>query len=109
MAYRRAAPMAEQRVSRWYFGGLASCGAACCTHPLDLLKVKGKGGNTEGEPLLGGRRAVLRGRGMAARLGRGGGRLGEEAGGRGARGHGSGGGGAFVGYGGKGRGTGGQG
>ncbi|KAF1622776.1 UNVERIFIED_CONTAM: Mitochondrial dicarboxylate carrier, partial [Eudyptes pachyrhynchus] len=25
--------------SRWYFGGLASCGAACCTHPLDLLKV----------------------------------------------------------------------
>ncbi|KAM4890258.1 mitochondrial dicarboxylate carrier [Sylvia borin] len=34
-----AAPMAEQRVSRWYFGGLASSGAACCTHPLDLLKV----------------------------------------------------------------------
>ncbi|XP_074016316.1 mitochondrial dicarboxylate carrier [Numenius arquata] len=31
--------MAEGRVSRWYFGGLASCGAACCTHPLDLLKV----------------------------------------------------------------------
>ncbi|ELW68202.1 mitochondrial dicarboxylate carrier [Tupaia chinensis] len=31
--------MAEARVSRWYFGGLASCGAACCTHPLDLLKV----------------------------------------------------------------------
>ncbi|XP_015735311.1 mitochondrial dicarboxylate carrier isoform X1 [Coturnix japonica] len=31
--------MAEQRVSRWYFGGIASCGAACCTHPLDLLKV----------------------------------------------------------------------
>ncbi|XP_049632710.1 mitochondrial dicarboxylate carrier [Suncus etruscus] len=29
----------EVRVSRWYFGGLASCGAACCTHPLDLLKV----------------------------------------------------------------------
>ncbi|KAK6032496.1 dicarboxylate transporter domain protein, partial [Ostertagia ostertagi] len=24
---------------RWYFGGLASAGAACCTHPLDLLKV----------------------------------------------------------------------
>lgn len=32
--------MAEQRVSRWYFGGLASSGAACCTHPLDLLKVR---------------------------------------------------------------------
>ncbi|KAE8575965.1 hypothetical protein XENTR_v10004000 [Xenopus tropicalis] len=31
--------MAERRVSRWYFGGLASCGAACCTHPLDLIKV----------------------------------------------------------------------
>lgn len=29
----------EKRISRWYFGGLASAGAACCTHPLDLLKV----------------------------------------------------------------------
>ena len=28
-----------ERVGRWYFGGLASAGAACCTHPLDLLKV----------------------------------------------------------------------
>ena len=28
-----------KKVSRWYFGGLASAGAACCTHPLDLLKV----------------------------------------------------------------------
>ena len=28
------------RVARWYFGGLASAGAACCTHPLDLLKVR---------------------------------------------------------------------
>ncbi|VDN18557.1 unnamed protein product [Gongylonema pulchrum] len=28
----------EQRVSRWYFGGTASAGAAMCTHPLDLLK-----------------------------------------------------------------------
>lgn len=27
------------RVARWYFGGLASAGAACCTHPLDLIKV----------------------------------------------------------------------
>ena len=27
------------RKSRWYFGGLASMGAACCTHPLDLIKV----------------------------------------------------------------------
>ncbi|XP_059509841.1 mitochondrial dicarboxylate carrier [Stegostoma tigrinum] len=31
--------MSGSRRSRWYFGGLASCGAACCTHPLDLLKV----------------------------------------------------------------------
>uniref|UniRef100_A0A1A8JRT9 Mitochondrial dicarboxylate carrier n=2 Tax=Nothobranchius TaxID=28779 RepID=A0A1A8JRT9_NOTKU len=31
--------MTEKRMSRWYFGGLASCGAACCTHPLDLIKV----------------------------------------------------------------------
>uniref|UniRef100_A0A7E4VFR8 Mitochondrial dicarboxylate carrier n=1 Tax=Panagrellus redivivus TaxID=6233 RepID=A0A7E4VFR8_PANRE len=29
----------QQRLSRWYFGGLASAGAACFTHPLDLLKV----------------------------------------------------------------------
>ncbi|CAN0358038.1 mitochondrial dicarboxylate carrier [Lethenteron reissneri] len=29
----------SRRVSRWYFGGLASAGAACCTHPLDLIKV----------------------------------------------------------------------
>ena len=28
-----------ERVGRWYFGGLASAGAACITHPLDLLKV----------------------------------------------------------------------
>jgi len=26
-------------LSKWYFGGLASAGAACCTHPLDLIKV----------------------------------------------------------------------
>ncbi|CAG2068316.1 unnamed protein product, partial [Timema podura] len=29
----------RKRLSRWYFGGLGSAGAACCTHPLDLLKV----------------------------------------------------------------------
>lgn len=32
--------MKESKVSKWYFGGLASAGAACCTHPLDLLKVQ---------------------------------------------------------------------
>jgi dicarboxylate transporter 10 len=30
----------EQKVSRWYFGGIASAMACCCTHPLDLLKVQ---------------------------------------------------------------------
>lgn len=24
---------------RWYLGGIASSMAACCTHPLDLIKV----------------------------------------------------------------------
>lgn len=28
-----------KKVGRWYFGGMASAAAACCTHPLDLLKV----------------------------------------------------------------------
>ncbi|KAK6643346.1 hypothetical protein RUM43_004851 [Polyplax serrata] len=32
--------MSEKKLARWYFGGLASAGAACCTHPLDLLKVQ---------------------------------------------------------------------
>lgn len=30
----------ENKLSRWYFGGLASAGAASITHPLDLLKVQ---------------------------------------------------------------------
>lgn len=29
----------RKKLSRWYFGGLSSAGAACVTHPLDLLKV----------------------------------------------------------------------
>src|SRR5690349_8026665 len=29
----------EVRVPRWYFGGIASAGAACFTHPLDTMKV----------------------------------------------------------------------
>ncbi|CAL1298414.1 unnamed protein product [Larinioides sclopetarius] len=28
-----------KRLARWYFGGLAGAGAACITHPLDLLKL----------------------------------------------------------------------
>ncbi|XP_006824244.1 mitochondrial dicarboxylate carrier-like [Saccoglossus kowalevskii] len=35
-------------VGRWYFGGLASAGAACCTHPLDLLKVHLQTAQTKG-------------------------------------------------------------
>lgn len=31
--------VSQMRQSRWYFGGVASGGAACFTHPLDLLKV----------------------------------------------------------------------
>ncbi|KAM9392372.1 LOW QUALITY PROTEIN: mitochondrial dicarboxylate carrier [Pholidichthys leucotaenia] len=31
--------MRENRISRWYFGGISSCAAACLTHPLDLIKV----------------------------------------------------------------------
>lgn len=35
-----SAKMTEQkRVGRWYFGGLSSAGAACITHPIDLIKV----------------------------------------------------------------------
>ncbi|XP_069125174.1 mitochondrial dicarboxylate carrier-like [Argopecten irradians] len=29
-----------KRVGRFYFGGVASAMAACCTHPLDLIKVQ---------------------------------------------------------------------
>ena len=29
----------KPRIAKWYFGGLGSAGAACCTHPLDLIKV----------------------------------------------------------------------
>lgn len=39
MAPAIALPDPKNKFARWYFGGLASAGAACCTHPLDLLKV----------------------------------------------------------------------
>jgi dicarboxylate transporter 10 len=40
----------EKRLPRWYFGGLASAGAACITHPLDTIKVhlQTAGGGKEG-------------------------------------------------------------
>lgn len=34
--------MQENRVSRWYFGGVSASAAACFTHPLDLIKVNYK-------------------------------------------------------------------
>ena len=30
----------SERIGRWYFGGFASAGAAMCTHPLDMIKVR---------------------------------------------------------------------
>eukprot|EP00095_Tigriopus_kingsejongensis_P001881 maker-scaffold70_size417918-snap-gene-3.15 protein:Tk01881 transcript:maker-scaffold70_size417918-snap-gene-3.15-mRNA-1 annotation:"solute carrier family 25 (mitochondrial carrier dicarboxylate transporter) member isoform cra_a" len=32
-------PVEVKRLGKWYFGGMASAAAACCTHPLDLVKV----------------------------------------------------------------------
>jgi len=32
-------PEGKKLVAKWYFGGIAATGAACCTHPLDLIKV----------------------------------------------------------------------
>jgi len=29
----------DKRLPKWYHGGVASASAACCTHPLDLIKV----------------------------------------------------------------------
>lgn len=29
----------EEKIARWYFGGVASAMAACFTHPIDLVKV----------------------------------------------------------------------
>lgn len=39
----------SKKLSRWYFGGLGSAGAACCTHPLDLLKVNDEGSLSTGK------------------------------------------------------------
>eukprot|EP00096_Caligus_rogercresseyi_P013024 TRINITY_DN5686_c0_g2_i1.p1 TRINITY_DN5686_c0_g2~~TRINITY_DN5686_c0_g2_i1.p1 ORF type:complete len:291 (-),score=66.35 TRINITY_DN5686_c0_g2_i1:916-1788(-) len=39
----------QKKVGKWYFGGLASAGAACCTHPLDLLKVHLQTASSGGE------------------------------------------------------------
>ena len=39
MAGAKKTPPNTTRVAKWYMGGVASMGAACCTHPLDLIKV----------------------------------------------------------------------
>lgn len=39
MAEDKSTPKTKM-VAKWYHGGIASAGAACCTHPLDLLKVR---------------------------------------------------------------------
>ena len=38
-SFRISEKSEKKRLALWYFGGLGSAGAACCTHPLDLLKV----------------------------------------------------------------------
>ncbi|XP_021190366.3 mitochondrial dicarboxylate carrier [Helicoverpa armigera] len=40
MSIQKEVLQKEVRVSKWYFGGFSSAGAACVTHPLDLLKVQ---------------------------------------------------------------------
>ena len=37
--FRMSDKSEKKHLARWYFGGLGSAGAACCTHPLDLLMV----------------------------------------------------------------------
>ncbi|XP_026747611.1 mitochondrial dicarboxylate carrier-like [Trichoplusia ni] len=57
-------PPKPQRIARWYFGGLSAAGAACFTHPLDLLKVQmqtQKGKNVSIVYVI---RRVLRNRGI---------------------------------------------
>ena len=38
-AREKMAPTTTKKAHRWYLGGCASAVAACCTHPLDTLKV----------------------------------------------------------------------
>ncbi|XP_071745079.1 mitochondrial dicarboxylate carrier isoform X1 [Lepeophtheirus salmonis] len=42
----------EKKIGKWYFGGLSSAGAVCCTHPLDLIKVHLQTSSTEGGSIL---------------------------------------------------------
>lgn len=56
----------EQRISYWYFGGMASAGAACFTHPLDLLKVTLQTQQDNKMSLVSVTSKVIRERGVAA-------------------------------------------
>ena len=55
-----------KRISRWYFGGLASAGAACCTHPLDLLKVHLQTAGKEKTSLIRSTTNIIRNQGVLA-------------------------------------------
>ena len=55
-----------KRVTRWYFGGLASAGAACCTHPLDLLKVHLQTAGKERTNLVTSTVSIVRNQGVLA-------------------------------------------
>ena len=35
----------QKKVTPFYFGGLASCMAAVCTHPIDTIKVRKRSGS----------------------------------------------------------------
>jgi dicarboxylate transporter 10 len=58
----------QKRVSRWYFGGLASAGAAVCTHPLDLVKVhlQTSGASQQSQGLLRSTVGIVRSEGVFA-------------------------------------------
>lgn len=60
----------EVRVSRWYFGGLASAGAASVTHPLDLLKVQMQTQKGKNISLFQLTKIILKGQGQFIKLSR---------------------------------------
>jgi len=55
-----------KKISRWYFGGLASAGAACCTHPLDLLKVHLQTAGKEKKSLIRSTTNIIKNQGVLA-------------------------------------------
>ncbi|KAH8312529.1 hypothetical protein KR044_011274 [Drosophila immigrans] len=55
----------QQRISRWYFGGVASSMAAMVTHPLDLMKVLIQT-NTEQMSIMATTRKIVKDQGVLA-------------------------------------------